>query len=84
MAELDQMRWQVESNRRPRKQTMGLEVRPCQSLGGVLKELAVLAWVYPRVRVVRLAAATRPGGAVARISCIDARRWLSTARLGEP
>ena len=84
LAELYQMRWQVEINLRHLKQTMGLEVLHCQSLVGVLKELTVLALVYTLVRVVMLAAAKRQGVAVERISFIDAMRWLSTARLGEP
>jgi hypothetical protein len=78
------MRWQVEINLRHLKQTMGLEVLHCQSLVGVLTELTVFALVYNLVRVVMLAAAKRQGVAVERISFIDAMRWLSTARLGEP
>ena len=74
----------MEINLRHLKQTMGLEVLHCQSLVGVLKELAVFALVYNLGRVVMLAAAKRQGVAVERISCIEAMRWLSTARLGEP
>jgi hypothetical protein len=44
-----------------------------------------LPWsIYNLVRVVMLAAAKRQGVAVERISFIDAMRWLSTARPGEP
>ena len=63
---------------------MGLEVLHCQRLVGVLKELTVFAVVYNLVRVVMLAAAKRQGVALERISFIDALRWLSTARPGEP
>lgn len=84
LAELYQMRWQVEINLRHLKQTMGLEVLHCQSLVGVLKELTVFALVYNLVRVVMLEAAKRQGVALERISFIDALRWLSTARPGEP
>jgi len=84
LAALYGMRWQVETNLRHLKQTMGLEVLHCQSLVGVLKELTVFALVYNLVRVVMLAAAKRQGVALERISFIDALRWLSTARPGEP
>ena len=78
------MRWQVETNLRHLKQTMGLDVLHCQRLVGGLKELTVFALVYNLVRMVMLAAAQRQGVAVERISFVDALRWLSTARPGEP
>jgi hypothetical protein len=84
LAELYHVRWQVETNLRHLKQTMGLDVLHCQRLVGVLKELTVFALVYNLVRVVMLAAAQRQGVALDRISFIDALRWLSTARPGEP
>lgn len=83
LAELYHMRWQVETNLRHLKQTMGLDVLHCQRLIGVLKELTVFALVYNLVRVVMLEAAKRQGVALERISFIDALRWLSTARPGE-
>src|SRR5262249_1362865 len=49
----------------------------------VLKELTVFALVYNLVRVVMLAAAPWPGVALERVSCVDAVRWLSTARPGD-
>lgn len=84
LAALYHMRWQVETNLRHLKQTMGLDVLHCQRLVGVLKELTVFALVYNLVRVLMLAAAQRQGVALERISFIDALRWLSTARPGEP
>lgn len=84
LAELYHVRWQVETNLRHLKQTMGLDVLHCQRLVGVLKELTVFALVYNLVRVVMLAAAKRQGVALERISFVDALRWLSTARPGEP
>ena len=71
-------------NLRHLKQTMGLEVLHCQRLVGVLKELTVFALVYNLVRVVMLEAAKRQGVALERISFVDALRWLSTARPGDP
>jgi hypothetical protein len=84
LAELYHMRWQVETNLRHLKQTMGLDVLHCQRLVGVLKELTVFALVYNLVRMVMLAAAQRQGVALERISFVDALRWLSTARPGDP
>ncbi len=84
LAELYHMRWQVATHLRHRKQTMGLDVLHCQRLIGGLKELTVFALVDNLVRVVRLAAAQRQGVALERISFMDALRWLSTARPGEP
>ena len=84
LADLYQCRWQVETNLRHLKHTMGLDVLHCQRLAGVMKELTVFALVYNLVRVVMLEAAKRQGVALERISFIDALRWLSTARLGKP
>ena len=84
LAELYHMRWQVETNLRHLKQTMGLDVLHCQRFAGVMKELTVFALVYNLVRVVMLEAAKRQGVALERISFIDALRWLSTARPEDP
>ena len=84
LADLYGRRWQVETNLRHLKQTMGLDVLHCQRVAGVMKELTVFALVYNLVRVVRLEAAKRQGVALERISFIDALRWLSTARPGDP
>jgi len=54
LAELYQVRWQVELNLRHLKQTMGLDVLHGQRLIGILKELTVFALVYSLVRVVML------------------------------
>ena len=78
------MRWQVETTRRHLKQTMGLDVLHCQRCIGVLQALTVLALVYNVLRMVMRAAAKRHGVARERSSFVDALRWLSTARPGEP
>lgn len=84
LAALDGTRWQVARNLRHRKQTMGLDVLHGKRLVGVLKELTVFALVDNLVRVVMLTAAKRQGVPLERISFMDALRWLSTARPGEP
>jgi len=51
---------------------MGRDVLHGQRLAGVMKELTVFALVYISVRVVRLEAASWQGGALERISFVDA------------
>jgi hypothetical protein len=77
LAELYGMRWRVELNLRHLKQTMGMDVLKCQTVDGVLKELAVYALVYNLVRVIMIEAAGRQGRDVERISFVDALRWLA-------
>jgi Transposase DDE domain len=72
LAELYHQRWQVETNLRHLKQTMGLDVLHCTTVNGVLKELTVFALVYNLVRAVMGAAAERQQVAVDRISFADA------------
>ena len=83
-AELDPMRWPVEVNLRPLKQTRGRDGLHGPRLVGVLKELTVLALVSNLGRLVMLAAATRQGVALERISFGATVRWRSTARPGDP
>ena len=84
MAELYGMRWHVELDLRHLKQTMKMDVLKCKTVEGILKELTVYALVYNLVRAVMLEAARRQGQDVERVSFVDALRWLSTARPGEP
>ena len=84
LAALSQRRWQVETTLRHRPQTMGLDVLHGQRLVGGLQALTGFALVSPLVRVGMLAAAQRPRVALERRSCIDAVRWLSPARPGDP
>jgi hypothetical protein len=79
IAELYSQRWQIETNFRHLKQTLRMDVLRCQSVEGVQKELAMYALVYNLVRQVMLEAAQRQQVPVARISFIDAVRWLADA-----
>lgn len=76
LIELYRRRWEVETNLRHLKQTMGMDRLRCKSVQGVRKELLAYAIVYNLVRLVMLEAARREGVAVARVSFIDALRWL--------
>ena len=83
LAELRMRRWDVETNIRHLKTTMGLEVLRCKTEDGVRKELCVFGIVYNLVRVAMLEAARRQGVPVARVSFADAYRWLRHARPGD-
>ena len=61
------------------KTTMGLDVLKCKTVDGVLKELIVFALIYNLVRLVMVQAARRQQVPLARISFIDAVRWLAAA-----
>lgn len=83
LAQLYGLRWQVETNRRHLKQTLGMDVLRCQTFPGVMKELLMFVVVYNLVRRVMVAAARRQGVAADRLSFVDAWRWLRPARRGE-
>jgi hypothetical protein len=76
-------RWDVETNLRHLKTTMGLDVLRCKTEAGVRKELAVFCLVYNLVRVVMLQAANRQDVPVSRISFADALKWMRHARRGD-
>ena len=61
-----------------------MDVLHCKTVPGVLKELTMFAIVYNLVRLVMRQSATLQHTAVARISCLDALRWLSAPSTGMP
>ena len=80
LAEQYYSRWEIETNFRHLKTTMGMDVLKCKTVAGVLKELAVFVLVYNLVRLVMLRASERQKAPLDRISFIDALRWLCDAR----
>jgi hypothetical protein len=50
----------------------------------VLKELIIFAIIYNLVRLVMWPSAMRQPISVARLSCLDARRWLGAPRTRTP
>jgi hypothetical protein len=76
LAELYFRRWQVEVDLKHLKITMKMDVLHCQTVEGVLKELAMFALVYNLVRSVMVESARARGVAPERISLLDALRWL--------
>jgi hypothetical protein len=69
-------RWLVEVNFKHIKITMKMDVLRCETVDGVLKELAMFALVYNLVRSVTAESAREQGVAPERISVIDTIRWL--------
>jgi hypothetical protein len=76
LAELYYRRWQVEINFRHIKISMKLDVLRCETVEGVLKELAVFALAYNLVRSVMVESACLQGVDPDRIGLVDTVRWL--------
>jgi hypothetical protein len=76
LAELYFRRWQVEVNIRHLKISMKMDVLRCETVEGVLKELAVFALAYNLVRSVMGESARLQGVDPDRIGLVDAVRWL--------
>jgi hypothetical protein len=83
LAELYRQRWQAELHLRDLKTTMNMDVLKCKTVDGVLKEIHVFALVYNLVRVVLQAGSRRQHMPIARLSHVDAFRWLGSATEGE-
>ena len=84
LAALYRQRWQVETSLAHLKTTMRMDVLHCKTVSGVLKELTVFAIVYNLVRMVMCQSATLQHIGVARISFLDALRWLGAPSTGMP
>jgi hypothetical protein len=76
LAELYRQRWQVETNLRHLKQTLGLAVLKSATVAGIEKEILVFALVYNLVQSARAEAAAAQGVDRERISFVDALRHL--------
>jgi hypothetical protein len=82
IAELFGHRWTIETCFNHLKTTMKMSVLRCKTLEGVKKELAVYLIAYNLVRLAMLKAAAAQGVNAARISFVDAMRWLAAVMLG--
>lgn len=76
LAEFYRCRWQIETNLRHLKQTMGMDVLRCKTARGVRKEMLMFALVYNLVCCLIYHAARRQNVWPDRISFIDALRCL--------
>jgi hypothetical protein len=82
LAALYAKRWEVETNLRHLKQTLGMDVLRTKSLDGIHKELAMFAIVYNLVRLAMLDAAQQRQIDPDRGSFVDALRWVRCAGQG--
>jgi hypothetical protein len=82
LAALYGLRWQVETNLRHLKQTLGLDVLHSKTPAGIEKEIVMFILVYNLVRGVMLAEARRCRVRPDRISFIDVLRALAWPILG--
>jgi Transposase DDE domain len=76
LAELYYKRWRVELDFRHMKISMNMDVMRCETVEGVLKELAIFSLAYNLVRSVMLESARGRGVDPDRIGLVDALRWL--------
>jgi len=76
-------RWDVETDIRQLKTTMGMEVLKCETVQGVQKELWMFLMIYNLVRAVMVSAAKRQKVAVDRISFASALHWMQCAGEGD-
>ncbi|MCA1704554.1 MAG: IS4 family transposase [Actinobacteria bacterium] len=75
-------RWDIETCFDHLKTTLGMNMLKCKTVDGVKKELAMYLLAYNLVRLAMLRAAERQGVEAARVSFIDACRWLACRMLG--
>jgi Transposase DDE domain len=83
LAKLYGLRWQAETDLKSLKQSLGLDVLRSQTVPGVVKELVAFVIIYNLVRRVMHTAARQQQVEPARISFVDAWRWLKHARPGQ-
>jgi len=76
LTELYGRRWQVETDLKHLKTTLGMDVLHTKSVEGVFKELTMFVLAYNLVRLAMLEAARRQDVPVERISFVDTLRWL--------
>jgi hypothetical protein len=84
IAQLYGARWQIETCFDHLKTTMKMNQLKCETVEGVMKELAIYFAVYNLVRLAMLIAAMHQKVAPARISFVDAMRFLQAQLLGLP
>jgi hypothetical protein len=82
LAALYARRWEIETCFGHLKTTMRMNVLKCQSVDGVLKELAVYLLAYNLVRLAMLRHAREHGVGAGRVSFVDALRWVCCRVLG--
>jgi hypothetical protein len=84
LASVYRQRWEIETNLRHLKQTLGMHILRTKTVDGIQKELAMYAIVYNLIRIVMLRSAQSQNLPVTRISFIDTQRQLCQAMAGAP
>jgi hypothetical protein len=82
LAKLYGLRWQAGTDLTALKQSLGLDVLRSKTVPGVVKELVAFVLIYNLVRRVMHQAARQQQVEPARISFVDAWRWLKHAPPG--
>ena len=83
VAKLYGLRWEVETHFLELKTLLRMRRVKSRTADGVRKELAVYCLVYNLVRAATARAAARQGTTPARVSFLDAVRWLLSAAPGD-
>jgi hypothetical protein len=83
IGDLYRMRWQVETNLRHLKSTMGMDVLRSKTVTGVLKEAMMFGIVYNAVRLAMVQAGLAQGVPPDQISFIDVMRWITAGCPGD-
>ena len=76
-------RWDVETDLRHLKTTLGMEVLHCKTVDGVKKELWIFLLIYNLIRRTMIVAAERQQAPVSRISFASALHWLRHVQIGQ-
>jgi hypothetical protein len=76
LADLYSKRWDIETNLKHLKQTLGMDILHTKSVDNIIKELVMYVLVYNLVRLVMLDSSRQQQVPISRISFIDALRWL--------
>lgn len=76
-------RWQIETNLRYLKRTLGMDVLRSCTYEGVLKEMMMFLIAYNIIRLIMLRSALQQGVVPDRISFIDTVRWLCSEASAE-
>ena len=84
LASLYGERWKIETYLSHLKTTMRMDVLRCQSVPGVLKEMAVYAIAYNLVRLVMIRAARQQGASLIPLAlsmpCVGCRKLAERSR----
>jgi hypothetical protein len=83
LAELYMLRYIIDVNINYFNININMDILLCETVEGVLKELAVFALAYNLVRSVMIESAAAQGVEVERISLVDAVRWLTGEEDGD-